>query len=426
MLLLYPVLLLFLTVSVLTVTLPLPRPPFDVAQRLSRSLSCTGRFRSGSREAEPLPAASSRPPPARDRVPGDDEKRAGSGRSSVRGNKQPANRHPKGLSEFPGGKRRWKPGGQEDGRTSGRVQKLRRQPGAMATEQQPLGDLKKPHDPSQDSPVARRNPSSMERRKPLSHPDAGLKGADGHVCGGMKERAFPEADRRRVRVGRTLGPLPWLSDSDVQKMLLLAGGQVLSKARLPAHGQVLQVALAPNQQGMTAARGEMQPWSSSQLEQEERRAEAHGVRCQRGFCSLVKRTDDWVEVFAFHLDRVLGLNRSLPAVLRTFRSQVLPYRYISGVPRPVVWWDPDIQHLASRDNDQNSVPLSWVQYQELLRNRCGMDAGLWTAPCVGIHHSEWGRLALFDFLLQVNHVVVLKQAAVWLHFLFLSSRQQER
>uniref|UniRef100_A0A667ZRM2 Golgi associated kinase 1A n=1 Tax=Myripristis murdjan TaxID=586833 RepID=A0A667ZRM2_9TELE len=112
--------------------------------------------------------------------------------------------------------------------------------------------------------------------------------------------------------------------------------------------------------------------------------------------------DDWFEVFAFHLDRVLGLNRSLPAVLRTFHSAILPYKYTSGTPRPVVWWDPDIQHLADSDNDQNSVSLKWVQYQELLQVHCGKNADLKSAPCVGVHHSEWGRLALFDFLLQVN------------------------
>jgi len=117
----------------------------------------------------------------------------------------------------------------------------------------------------------------------------------------------------------------------------------------------------------------------------------------------VKRPDDWYEVLAFHLDRVLGLNRSLPAVLRTFpQSDVLPYKYTSGAPRPVVWWDPNIQHLDDRDNDQNSVPLSWVQYQELLKAHCGKKVELNAAPCVGVHHSEWGRLALFDFLLQVR------------------------
>lgn len=132
------------------------------------------------------------------------------------------------------------------------------------------------------------------------------------------------------------------------------------------------------------------------------RADTHSERCQQGRCSLIKRTEDWFEVFAFHLDRVLGLNRSLPMVLRTFKSEILPYRYISGTPRPAVWWDPDIQHLVNRDNDQNSVPLSWLQYQELLKVHCGAEADLRTPPCAGIHHSEWGRLALFDFLLQVR------------------------
>lgn len=142
--------------------------------------------------------------------------------------------------------------------------------------------------------------------------------------------------------------------------------------------------------------------SSSQHGSARQRADTHIERCQQGRCSLIKRTEDWFEVFAFHLDRVLGLNRSLPMVLRTFKSEILPYRYISGTPRPAVWWDPDIQHLVNKDNDQNSVPLSWLQYQELLKVHCGADAALKTAPCVGIHHSEWGRLALFDFLLQVK------------------------
>lgn len=141
--------------------------------------------------------------------------------------------------------------------------------------------------------------------------------------------------------------------------------------------------------------------NSSQHGHNHRHADSHSERCQQGYCSLIKRTDDWFEVFAFHLDRVLGLNRSLPMVLRTFRSDILPYRYISGIPRPIVWWDPDIQHLADRDNDQNSVPLSWVQYQKLLRVHCGIERNQRSAPCVGIDHSEWGKLALFDFILQV-------------------------
>lgn len=287
--------------------------------------------------------------------------------------------------------------------------------------EKPPGDLRKRHNPSEDSTPAKKTPALA-----LSEPDAALNGGYGGVCTRISGHDLSDADRRRVRISPALRPLPWLSEDDVQKMVFLAGGEVVSKAKLPAHGQVLQVALAPNHQLTAAGDGVMQPLlarNSSQDEREHRRPESHGERCQRGFCSLVKRTDDWFEVFAFHLDRVLGLNRSLPAVLRTFQSQILPYRYISGVPRPVVWWDPDIQHLANRDNDQNSVPLSWVQYQELLQIHCGIDVGLWSAPCVGIHHSEWGRLGLFDFLLQVNNLpfAVLLEAAVQLPGLLLTA-----
>ncbi|KAI4871271.1 hypothetical protein NFI96_019800, partial [Prochilodus magdalenae] len=177
--------------------------------------------------------------------------------------------------------------------------------------------------------------------------------------------------------------LPWFSREDVEKMRLLASGTVVSKARIPGHGQVLQVGLG----------GHNDPSSP---------AGDHSGLCHTGNCALVKRPSDWFEVFAFHLDRVLGLNRSLPTVLRTFHSDHLPYKYTNGSPRPVVWWDPDIQHLADDDNDQNSFSLTWLQYQALLKTRCGTKVALNSSGCVGVHHSEWARLAMFDFLLQVN------------------------
>ncbi|XP_051577104.1 Golgi-associated kinase 1A isoform X2 [Myxocyprinus asiaticus] len=175
--------------------------------------------------------------------------------------------------------------------------------------------------------------------------------------------------------------LPWLNEDDIKKMTLLSRNSVLSKARLPGHGQVLQVGFS------------------------DRNAFAEGnhiKHCQMGGCALIKHPNDWFEVFAFHLDRVLGLNRSLPAVLRKFHSDILPYKYTNGAPRPVVWWDPNIRHLSDAENDQNSFLLTWPQYQTLLQSKCGTQVPLNSTSCVGVHHSEWGRLALFDFLLQVN------------------------
>ncbi|TSK34845.1 Ectonucleoside triphosphate diphosphohydrolase 3 [Bagarius yarrelli] len=178
--------------------------------------------------------------------------------------------------------------------------------------------------------------------------------------------------------------LPWLSEDDVKKINLLARGTVVSKVRIPGHGQVLQVGLGGSNENTDPLTG------------------GHSRLCQKGRCALIKRPTDWFEVLAFHLDRVLGLNRSLPAVLRTFYSDILPYKYTSGLSRTVVWWDPDIQHLADDDNDQNSFSLTWPEYQEMLKEKCGIQIPLNSSTCVGVHHSEWERLALFDFLLQVN------------------------
>ncbi|XP_066206842.1 Golgi-associated kinase 1A isoform X1 [Saccopteryx leptura] len=180
---------------------------------------------------------------------------------------------------------------------------------------------------------------------------------------------------------RTSGPVPpWLTEHDVQALRLLAQGQVVGKARVPGHGQVLQVGLSPE--------GALQDASPGL-----------STLCSQGLCGLIKRPGDLSEILSFHVDRVLGLRRSLPAVARRFRSPLLPYRYTDGGARPVIWWAPDVQHLGDPDNDQNSLALGWLQYQALLARGCG---GPGQAPCLGIRHAEWARLALFDFLLQVH------------------------
>ncbi|KAI5932123.1 Golgi-associated kinase 1A isoform X2 [Manis javanica] len=173
---------------------------------------------------------------------------------------------------------------------------------------------------------------------------------------------------------------PWLTEQDMQTLRLLAHGEVVGKARVPGHGQVLQVSFS--------AEGALQDVSPglSQL-------------CSQGLCGLIKRPGDLSEVLSFHVDRVLGLHRSLPAVARSFHSSLLPYRYTDGSARPVIWWAPDVRHLGDPEDDQNSLALGWLQYQALLARGCSW---LGQAPGLGIQHTEWARLALFDFLLQVH------------------------
>lgn len=174
---------------------------------------------------------------------------------------------------------------------------------------------------------------------------------------------------------------PWFTEHDVQTLWLLTHGEVVGKARVPAHGQVLQVGLS--------AGDALQDISALRLSQ----------LCSQGLCGLIKRPRDLHEVLSFHVDRVLGLQRSLPAVARSFHSPLLPYRYTDGSVRPIIWWAPDVQHLRDPDEDQNSLALGWLQYQTLLARGCSWPGQI---PCPGIHHAEWARLALFDFLLQVH------------------------
>lgn len=180
---------------------------------------------------------------------------------------------------------------------------------------------------------------------------------------------------------RTRGQVPpWFTEHDVWALRLLTDGEVVGKARVPGHGQVLQVGFSA-----PAALKEGPP--------------GLGQLCSRGLCGLIKRPGDLSEVLSFHLDRVLGLQRSLPAAARRFHSPLLPYRYTDGSARPVIWWAPDVQHLGDPDDDQNSLAVGWLQYQALLAQGCTQPG---RAPCLGVLHSEWARLALFDFLLQAH------------------------
>ena len=109
----------------------------------------------------------------------------------------------------------------------------------------PSRDRKKHRYLSEDPSEAEKNPGLLDRRKALFKAEAAAKKDDGSWCRNFEDEDFPDSDHRRIRISRDLRPLPWLSKDDIQKMELLAGGEVLSKTRVPAHGQVLQVALDP-------------------------------------------------------------------------------------------------------------------------------------------------------------------------------------
>lgn len=124
-------------------------------------------------------------------------------------------------------------------------------------------------------------------------------------------------------------------------------------------------------------------------------------------CGTVKSPDDINEVFAFHVDRVLRINRALPVSARLFQDIELENLNLEGdedrdQPRPVMWFAKDLTHGGKFQTDQNSFQLNWRTYQEILSG-CHEKANLTRAiNCTEINYSEWSRMAVLDFVMQ-NH-----------------------
>uniref|UniRef100_A0A8C5LXN5 Golgi associated kinase 1B n=1 Tax=Leptobrachium leishanense TaxID=445787 RepID=A0A8C5LXN5_9ANUR len=167
---------------------------------------------------------------------------------------------------------------------------------------------------------------------------------------------------------------PWFSAKDIRAMKLLADSKIHKVKKMPSHHGDLILFENPSKKQLFSL--------------------APNHACQ-GICGLLKRPLDMSEVFAFHLDRILGLNRTLPSVSRKFEFVQ------DGLPCPVILWD---SSLAPADNTtQSSIKLKWSTYQQILKQNCWLNGKIPKAEsgCTEIHHHEWSKMALFDFLLQV-------------------------
>lgn len=75
---------------------------------------------------------------------------------------------------------------------------------------------------------------------------------------------------------------------------------------------------------------------------------------------------------------------------------------VDGRPCPVILWDSSLSPTSNETH--SSVKLTWGAYQQSLKQKCWQN-GRVPKPewgCTEIHHHEWSKLALFDFLLQVS------------------------
>ncbi|XP_053735060.1 Golgi-associated kinase 1B [Synchiropus splendidus] len=77
---------------------------------------------------------------------------------------------------------------------------------------------------------------------------------------------------------------------------------------------------------------------------------------------------------------------------------------VNGRPCPVVAWEESLRS-ADPAAGRSTVRVTWGQYQRSLKQRCWLkntvpkeDAG-----CSSVHHHEWSKVALFDFMLQIHN-----------------------
>ncbi|KAL6117269.1 gask1b [Pungitius sinensis] len=192
--------------------------------------------------------------------------------------------------------------------------------------------------------------------------------------------SLPDSPVSSIRIYSQKAP-PWLSARDVEAMRFLADAKVLRVKEVPRADSPSLLVFEGERSVSKTDLKRVRPWSSA---------------CG-GQCGVISSPVDATEVFAFHLDRVLGLNRTLPAVSRRFNF------LHDGQPCPVGSWDASLVP-EGRAAGRSTVRLTWAEYQLSLKQRCWQnnirpksDSG-----CSPVHHLEWSKLALFDFLLQIH------------------------
>ncbi|XP_037353334.1 Golgi-associated kinase 1B [Talpa occidentalis] len=187
--------------------------------------------------------------------------------------------------------------------------------------------------------------------------------------GGSSDLPQPKVKESNIRIYSESAP-SWLSKEDIRRMRLLADGAVAGLQPGPSKSQASLLVLEGGATGTAPG-------------------------CGPSPCGLLKQPLDMSEVFAFHLDRILGLNRTLPSVSR--KSEFTQ----DGRSSPLILWDSSLSPTST--DTHSSVKLTWGAYQQLLKHKCWQN-GRVPKPewgCTEIHHHEWSKMALFDFLLQI-------------------------
>uniref|UniRef100_A0A8C7B0N8 Golgi associated kinase 1B n=2 Tax=Mustelinae TaxID=169418 RepID=A0A8C7B0N8_NEOVI len=200
-----------------------------------------------------------------------------------------------------------------------------------------------------------------------------IRGSGVQVGGSDFQR--PKTQESNIRIYSESAP-SWMSKEDILRMRLLADGAVAGLQPVSSKSGAHLLVLEGSSAGSVP-------------------------RCGPSPCGLLKQPLDMSEVFAFHLDRILGLNRTLPSVSR--KSEFIQAAACLSIRLAFfifpTWEDMSVPGKCCTQHAR----LTWGTYQQLLKQKCWQN-GRVPKPewgCTEIHHYEWSKLALFDFLLQI-------------------------
>ncbi|KAK7886820.1 hypothetical protein WMY93_026441 [Mugilogobius chulae] len=289
-----PLFLLFLTIFIMAFTLPPPAPHLDANRWPSRALSSAHEFKSRTRTVEQLPGSalhqqigfkiSSNNGQTWKSNYGENSKKVGDDKNMLKShaskNKERSRKEAGGsarqrtsranpqIPQFTGNSKKPKPrikSGNHSRESYKQVGKGKAGAGRVLSMGDGVKTIFENAEPAKQVKyiITQKNTEKSERKykkhNAVSKDNVSKVHAKNIVkiveenikCLSFAAENTPESGDGSIRVSGDRREVPWFSEDDIQKMKLLAGGEPLSKARVPAHGQVLQVALEVPKQKQT-------------------------------------------------------------------------------------------------------------------------------------------------------------------------------
>ena len=217
---------------------------------------------------------------------------------------------------------------------------------------------------------------------------------------GRTPRNFPGAATKSAILSSTgniryYSKPPWFSNEDIQTMRLLSEQEIRESRLLPGtFGDERKVALFRAPERIFTD-------EDGAINNQRRYGDLGSFleKCRsREACAMVLPSNHVHEVLAFHVDRILGFNRTLPSVARNLAPEELGGGLINSATNLAKGM---IYPMTAFDANAHIVQDVLFWSRKKFRSCALKDQSANKLDCEGTTPEEISSLALFDFLLQV-------------------------